>query len=675
MEPGRKRDPAEKNPFWKPAIATFVLALALWYGERSQNFPVFSVLGGLGFICALFAAAVSVAGRDRYRHFMERIQDGLQQAADRVGRGVRGALGGAATLAERHRAIVAATAALVLFAVGGVVVWLSTPGEAETGCPHSGELRLLTTPAGLASYQELARRYERYTADQNRDHPHCPTEHLYVYDARPDLVGAALIHRWSPNGDLVPDVVLGPQPDAWLPESTVDVRAVQDLAGRSRLRDPVRASRSIGSSALVLASWAPIDGLPASAATWPQAVGAVIGSGARLLAPDPQASTAGLFAMSTYLRGASGPVELNEARRREQLIDRSGAVLRDDDVATLCRFAGADGPGNRAVITSRQTWQRYVDGQYLGEACLVGAGQGGHFVALADSPVLDHPLVDLDWTSDTRRAALGAFLNWLASSAGDDAREAIGLDLPRPDCTVLLNPDRQGRDSKGSEESPLSVADPCMPGGLEDVLRRYREAQRPGAVLLSVDASGSMGATVGRGGPTRLAVAIQAVDRALDQLGPRDAVGVWTFAGQGHTGQVPIAPGDEPQRSLVGLKLKQVRPGGTTPMYDTVFAGLAEVGRYGGGDAVEPFRALVVLTDGQDSGQMPVKDAADRIAQLTLGPAAPRLFIVATGEASCAGANGLHVLTDAGRGTCYDAALSQVGQTMAALFESLWKGE
>jgi hypothetical protein len=487
-----------------------------------------------------------------------------------------------------------------------------------------------------------------------------------------------LVHRWQPDGDLVPDIALGPQPDAWLPESTVDVRVLQELAGRSRLPDPVRASRSIGSSALVLASRAPIDGLPTSGATWPQAVAAVIGSGAGLLAPDPQASTAGLFAMSTYLHGDSGLVGLNEARQRQQTIDRSGAVPRDDDVATVCRFAGATGPGNRAVITSRQTWQRYVDGQRLGEACPAGTGRGGQFVTVADSPVLDHPLVDLDWASDTRRAALGAFLIWLDSGAGDEAREAIRLDLPRSECTVLLKPDepdRQGQDSKRPRQSPLTVADPCVPGGLEDALGRYREAQRPGAVLLAVDASGSMAAAVGRGGPTRLAVAIQAVDRALDQIGPRDAVGVWTFAGQGHTGQVSIASGDAPQRSLVGLKLKQVRPEGTTPLYDTVFAGLAEVGPYGAGDAVEPFRALMVLTDGEDSGRMSMAEAAARVRQLTAGSAAPRLFIVATGAASCAGPNGLHVLTDAGRGTCYDTGLSQVGQTMAQVFESLWKGQ
>jgi Mg-chelatase subunit ChlD len=206
-------------------------------------------------------------------------------------------------------------------------------------------------------------------------------------------------------------------------------------------------------------------------------------------------------------------------------------------------------------------------------------------------------------------------------------------------------------------------------------LSRYREAQRPGAVLLSVDASGSMGAAVGRDGPTRLAVAIQAVDRALDQIGPRDAVEVWTFAGQGYAVQVPLGRGDEHQRSLVGLKLNQVRPEGTTPMYNTIFAGLAKVGGYGVGEAVEPLRALVVLTDGEDSGKTSVTEAAARVRQLTLGPAAPRLFIVAAGEASCAGANGLHVLTDAGRGTCYDTGLSQVGQTMATLFASLWKGQ
>jgi Ca-activated chloride channel homolog len=674
MEPGGKPSPEEKNPFWKPAISIFVLALALWGVDRSQNFPVVSVLGGLGFVCAIFAAAVSVLGQDRYHRLIGLSLDGLRWAAAKASRGVWDTVRGSVGLARRRRASIAVVTGMLVVAAAGAVVWLSVPGEADTGCPHPGELRLLTTPASLSSYQELARRYERYTADQRRDHPHCPTEHLYVYAAQPDLVGPALVHSWRPDGDLVPEVAFGPQPDAWLPESTLDVRVVQELAGRSWLRDPVRASQSIGSSALVLASSAPIDGLPTSAATWSEAVEAVIKSRTGLLAPDPQASTAGLFAMSTYLRGPSGPVELIEARMRQQFIDSSGAVLRDDDPATMCRFAGAKATGNRAVITSQETWQRYIDGQRLGESCPAGPRRGGQLVTLDDSPVLDHPMVDLDWTSDTRRAALVVFLDWLATSSGEDARKAIGLGPPRSDCTVLLKPDRQGQDPNGPRESPLTVADPCMPKGLEDALRRYREAQRPGAVLLAVDASGSMGSMVGRDGPTRLAVAIQAVDRALDQIGPRDAVGVWTFAGQGHTG-VPPAPGDQVQRSLVGQTLEQARSGGITPLYATVLAGLAEVGRYGVGDAVEPLRALVVLTDGDDSSKTPVMEVAAHVQQLTLGPAAPRLFIVATGSASCVGANGLHVLTDAGRGTCYPTELSQVGQTMAALFESLWKGQ
>ena len=682
MESGEKPVPAAKNPFWKPAISILFLALAYWYLDRSQNFPVFSVLGILGIACAIFAAAVAVLGHDRYHRLIEWVLDWLGRAVRAVGRAMLAALRGIGRLIERYRAAVSVATALVLSAAG-VLVWLSMPSEADTGCPHPGELRLLTTAAGLAPYRELASRYERYTADQRRDFPHCPTEHLYVYAAPPDLVAPALVQRWRPDGDLVPEVALGPQPDAWLPESTVDVRVVQDLADRSWLRDPVLASRSIGSSALVLASMAPIGGLPAvtttTGTTWPEAVEAVISSGAGLLAPDPQASTAGLLAMSTYLRGASGLVGLNEAHLRQQLIDVSGAVLRDDDLATVCRFAGATGqgagPGNRAVITSRQTWRRYMSGQRLGESCPAGKERDGRLVSLAGSPVLDHPLVGFDWTTNSRRAALDAFVDWLETSSGDDARRAIGLDPPLIDCKVPLMAPERGQDPKAPKESPLTVDVPCLPKELEDTLSRYREAQRPGAVLLAVDASGSMGATVGRDGPTRLAVAVQAVDRALDQIGPLDAVGVWTFGGQSYANAVPAARGDQVQQALVAQKLGEIKAGGATPMYVTVLAGLAEIGRYGRGEVPEPTRALVLLTDGEDSGTTPVTEVAAQVQQLTQGMAGPRLFIVATGSASCAGAKGLRLLTDAGRGTCYDTELNQVGQTMAALFESLWKGQ
>jgi len=214
-----------------------------------------------------------------------------------------------------------------------------------------------------------------------------------------------------------------------------------------------------------------------------------------------------------------------------------------------------------------------------------------------------------------------------------------------------------------------------MPAGLEDASDRHDEARHPGAVLLAVDSSGSMRAPVGRDGPSRLEVGIQAVERALDQLGLRDAVGVWTFAGQGHAERVPMTKGDRLSHPDVGQKLRQVAPDGTTPLYDTIFAGLAEIGKYGTQEPTAPLRALVVLTDGQDSGRTSVGAAAARVQELTQDPAAPRLFIVATGQASCAGTNGLHQLTDAARGTCYETELSQVSQTMAALFESLWKGQ
>src|SRR5262249_24426556 len=161
--------------------------------------------------------------------------------------------------------------------------------------------------------------------------------------APPDLVREPLVDRWLPRDGRDPEVEFGPQPDAWLPESTLDARLVEDQARGSAVRDPVRTATSIGSSALVLGSMQQIQGMPTSAVTWPKAIDAVIGSGSGLLAPDRLSSTAGLFAMSTYLRGDSGLVGLSVARQREQIINAYGAVQRDDDLATICRFTSSRG--------------------------------------------------------------------------------------------------------------------------------------------------------------------------------------------------------------------------------------------------------------------------------------------------------------------------------------------
>jgi len=239
-EEGGKPAAEEKNPFWKLLTPIAVLALALWVAGRSENFPVLSVLGILGILCLIIAAWAAI-DPVRYRSFVEWLLKLLGMAVRKAITGVRTAPQVLGALVKRYRGAIAAGVVLMLAATVGVI-WLSATGEAETGCPHAGELRLLTTPADLANYQLLAHRYERFTADKNVDDPHCPTEHLYVYSALPDQARQALAHRWLPEDDFVPDLVVGPQPDAWLPESTLDARVVQQSADDSKLLDPVRAA-------------------------------------------------------------------------------------------------------------------------------------------------------------------------------------------------------------------------------------------------------------------------------------------------------------------------------------------------------------------------------------------------------------------------------------------------
>jgi Mg-chelatase subunit ChlD len=117
--------------------------------------------------------------------------------------------------------------------------------------------------------------------------------------------------------------------------------------------------------------------------------------------------------------------------------------------------------------------------------------------------------------------------------------------------------------------------------------------------------------------------------------------------------------------------LARTVPQGFTPLYRTIVAGMDKVATAGDNGQV---RAMVVITDGEDtSSQLNRQDTIAAIGKASRETGV-RLFIVATGEATCNGVNGLRALTDAGHGGCFEAGLAQVANTTTTLFESLWKG-
>ena len=526
--------------------------------------------------------------------------------------------------------------------------------------------------------RELSDAYARATAAAShtgKDGPvGCPTVHVLVYSSPTALVTRALASGWRADGDLDPSRDIGPPPDLWLPDSTVDVAAVLALAQKSGypLPFPTRNAiagvpvavepgvvTSIGTSPIVIAGRTPASGPPYGALSWSQALVSAFGTGTGPVAPDPNTSTTGLFAMLTYLLDGDHLVGPALARQRVQITTNSNAFPGQDSAATLCR-AGHD-PASTSIITSDQVWRLYSAADRLGASCPGGPANfsGWSTARPGDVPVLDHPLVEptWTWTDPSQRTAAQHLLTWLRQPGGRAALANAYLGAPA-DCLFT---------------DPTFVATPCVPADPKAARQLYEAARSPGRVLMVIDGSGSMGDPVAGGG-SRFTVASTGFVEALGQMGAEDEVALWTFPDRSgpHRKLVDFDAGTAVHRNDTVNALKNVKPNGDTPLYRTIIDGLRAVA---GPGATGQTRALVVLTDGQDTDSgMTLQQTRDKVEAISAATGV-RLFIVAIGDAACEGGQGLSVLTDGHGGRCLDADLNLIGGTMAELFESLWKGQ
>jgi hypothetical protein len=551
-----------------------------------------------------------------------------------------------------RRAKIAAGVATTLIIVAGTVVVVRVVDD--DSCPHTTELRILTSPEGLESMREVTEAYARATADDG-----CPTVFPYVYAAASPAISGALAHGWDDTKTEHPLVDLGPRPDVWLPDSTVDVRQVRDIldrtvpqneTGEGRLPKPLRGVTSIASSPIVLAGSAAARD---DTATLPELVGAVLRQQRPVLyAADPESSAAGLLAADGYLLDAgSGVVDQAVARRREQIIAGS-AASGTDEVSLACAYLRR-GNSPAAILTSLRTWRRMVAGKTGCPGSATPPPGDATPPSVVEGPALDFPFVRFTWSSTRHAQAADDLLTWLLSGNARPQLSQAGLDPPLPGCAALER-------------------NACVPANLNAMLEVHRRAKLPGRVLLAVDASGSMAARTGPGTATRFTVASQGVVEALGHLGPRDEFGLWTFP---RPRVVGLAAGSLPHRKAIAGALRTVRPAGATPLYATIVAGLNEVA--GGGDD-KRIRALVVLTDGEDTGDREIREVAAEVGKLTRASGA-RLYVIATGDARCVDTGrtdeGLHLLTDAAQGECLTTSPGEADATMAQLFATLWGGQ
>ncbi|MEV6520456.1 VWA domain-containing protein [Longispora sp. NPDC051575] len=517
------------------------------------------------------------------------------------------------------------------------------------GCAYPEQLQVLTTPDGLAPAREVADAYEERSAVEG-----CPTVSMYVYAAPTDRARVALASEWSAEHRRE-----RPRPDVWLPDSSLEVAAVRaDLRLFGRVLDLGDAG-SLGSSPLVLG--VPEAAVPITATerrnatTWRELLADARSRDWGLLRASPGRGSGPAALATTVLYPGADPRDI------ERWIDRTldaGGYPIDDAAGQLCRLREL-GPGRTAVVASERDLVRLNRGDPVGDRC--GRTDTPSTLVLyypTDTRSLDHPFVALGWTDTTavQRRTVAAFRDWLTGDEGQRALAGTGL-RPRPGHRVSAPVDER----RGALPGANVLREPPAQDTVAATLGAYDLAHRGGRVLLAVDSSGSMAEPVSGARGSRFDVAREAVRGAFARMGPRDTVGVWTFAGAGLRELTPVGPRPPPTAD----PLAGVSPAGATPLYPTIAAGVATL-RAGRDDSA--VAALVVVTDGEDTSG--TYTAARLLDEVRGGGV--RVFVVAVGEAHCGGA--VAEVTAATGGACRETGFATVDATMRDVFGAVWGG-
>ncbi|MEH0974590.1 caspase family protein [Micromonospora sp. CPCC 205546] len=555
-------------------------------------------------------------------------------------------------------------------------------GTASTGCHQPTRIRVATSVAGHLPYQEVADAFERWSARRTGG---CPSARIYLFPASDEDLRAGIRAGWGSSGEpdhrFLRDV--GPHPDLWLPESASELDRLGGAgAGVVTEVQPVAWSPLVLGVPTGRLAGADADHRAMTMA-WPELFRRAVrsgpdGDGWGVVRADPKSSAVGRLATHALYLDRGELIPASQARQRvEQFLDRSldaGSYPIGDDVAVLCRqrILAATAPAGRtpAVILTEQSLVRYNQGLPIGASCTTRhvPPRAERLQAFypADSPVLFSSVARLRWPDAVQgervRAAANTFVRWLASE--DDGKQALLRAGLRPAGHDIGAP--VDNTNGALREWPFGLPRPLREALVTDQDRARRihlDAHRPGRVLVALDASGSMRSPSEDRRRTRFEVAVDGVGRSVEQMGRRDEFGLVTFStAAGNSRQlVPIGHPGVVRAASLRAALQRVRPSGDTPLYRTLRQGVTQL-RAGDGD---PLRALVVLTDGQDTSGQP----APPVAAL----AGVRLYVLAVGDVACAGST-LDRLARGTGGDCYDTRADSIDDVLSRLFAALWEG-
>ncbi|KWV33506.1 vWA domain-containing protein [Micromonospora rifamycinica] len=538
--------------------------------------------------------------------------------------------------------------------------------------PDPGTDRADCVPLEVSSSTEksalVAQLADRYNAAGRRFGGRCAQ--VTVHGLNSGEAMEALAGGWSLTQPQVAE------PQVWLPTSSLwtgQLRLLDSAAGRPAQTPGQHPS--IANSPLVIAmprdkgelvqqrgplGWADILGL--SGDTGWAAFGKPEWGRFTFGKDNPHLSTSGLAAtIATYYAAVNRASDLTSEDLAQpavtqfvRRIEANVSHYSDDSVDLLRSLAEADATATgdapatdmSAIVLQEELVYLYNQGQ------LSPTGSKPRVPLVAVHPKegtfnLDHPYVVLPSADPAQREAAEDFLGFLREGPQQRSFAALGFrdDERRPAESLLATVAGPGGDR-------LTYFDPPTPEVVGAILGGWDTLRKKANILLAVDTSGSMKASVGD--QTRFQAATDAASKAIGLLNSADQVALWSFSSETpqrtkrpYSEEVRLAPLD---RDGFNRKLTGLRIGGNTALYATVRAAHRSML-----DSYDPKRinAVVVLTDGKNEYQ---KDSdLDRLLRdIALDPKKPvKVFCVAFDQDSDLAA--LDRIAKASAGKAFDA--------------------
>ena len=220
----------------------------------------------------------------------------------------------------------------------------------------------------------------------------------------------------------------------------------------------------------------------------------------------------------------------------------------------------------------------------------------------------DNPffVLDAEWVSDAEREAAGLFGEFVQEADNQERVLEYGFRPGNPEVAIGAPVTADNGVDPDQPQTLLEVPEPPV---MIELLDRWDEQRKPARVQMVIDISGSMGDPAGDSPtPTKLDLAIEAAENALELFADRDVVGLSVFSteiGPNGTDEVvelvPPARMTRDQRRTLEEGIQGLFPTNATPLYTATQTAYE--------DAVATYdpasiNAVVLLSDGvNDDGE------------------------------------------------------------------------